>query len=86
MLSIWDAPSDRDYYDQFGPGESDEEPEYCADCGARSDKACEEWCSTNAPASEPAPTDDATLSAEPIEEQGTVRKRTNPHPLYVVLE
>ena len=70
MLSIWDAPSDRDYYDQFGAGEPDDELEsYCGDCGARSNQACEEWCSANTPASEPAPTDGATLSAEPVEGQ-----------------
>ena len=87
MLSIWDAPSDRDYYDQFGPGDPDEEPEsYCDHCGARWDQACEEWCCTNAPASEPAPTDGAALSAEPVEERGAVQKRTKPHLLYMVLE
>ena len=68
MLSIWDAPSDRDYYDQFGPGEADEEREfYCDHCGARWDQACEQWCITNAPASEPAPTDGGASSAWPLE-------------------
>jgi hypothetical protein len=55
MWSIWNAPSDRDYYDPYGSDEKHEEPEYCYHCGARWDQACEEWCCTNSPASEPAP-------------------------------
>jgi len=51
MWSMWDAPSDRDYYGQWEPPE---EPERCLDCGAREDQACEEWCSSSRPASEPA--------------------------------
>jgi hypothetical protein len=59
MWSIWNAPSDRDYYEQFGwDGEEADEPEYCGHCGARWDQACEEWCYSNAPAPEPAPIDD----------------------------
>ena len=57
MWSMWNAPSDRDYYDPYGADEQDEEPEYCCHCGARWDQACEEWCFTNAPASEPVPTE-----------------------------
>lgn len=57
MWSIWNAPSDRDYYDCYGDGDQDDEPEYCGHCGARWDQACEEWCCTNAPASEPTPTE-----------------------------
>jgi hypothetical protein len=54
MWSIWNAPSDRDYYDPFGWDEEDDEPQFCEHCGAREDQACEEWCVTNAPASETA--------------------------------
>jgi hypothetical protein len=51
MWSIWNAPSDRDYYDRFGwADEEDDEPEYCGHCGARWDQVCEEWCYSNAPA------------------------------------
>lgn len=36
MWSMWDAPSDRDYYDQFaGPEDNpadEEEPELCLHC------------------------------------------------------
>ena len=70
MLSIWNAPSDRDYYDQFRIDELEEDPEYCVHCGARWwDQACEEWCCSNAPASEPASTDGAASAAEPVEQQ-----------------
>jgi hypothetical protein len=44
MWSMWDAPSDRDYYGQFNPYPDEEEPEeemlragkpiHCAHCGA----------------------------------------------------
>ena len=54
MWSMWNAPSDRDYYDPLGLDDVDE-PEICEDCGARWDRACEEWCETNRPASEPVP-------------------------------
>lgn len=57
MWSIWNAPSDRDYYDSYGDSNQDDEPKYCGHCGARRDQACEEWCCTNAPASEPEPTE-----------------------------
>jgi hypothetical protein len=52
MWSMWNAPSDRDYYEPYGRDEENEQPEYCQYCGARWDQACEEWCDTNAPASE----------------------------------
>ena len=59
MWSMWDTPSDRDYHDQFGwNDEQDDEPEYCGQCGARWDQPCEEWCYSNLPAAEPAPIDD----------------------------
>ncbi len=60
MWSMWNAPSDRDYYDSQGWDEFDEddEPRYCDHCGAQWDQACEESCYANAPASEPAPTED----------------------------
>ena len=54
MWSMWNAPSDRDYYDPLGLEDVDE-PEICEGCGARWDRACEEWCETNRPASEPVP-------------------------------
>ena len=66
MWSMWNAPSDRDYYDPYGSDEQDEEPEYCCHCGARWDQACEEWCSTNAPASEPAPTESTERPARQV--------------------
>jgi hypothetical protein len=55
MWSMWNAPSDRDYYDPYESDEQDEEQEYCGHCGARWDEACEAWCCTKEPASEPAP-------------------------------
>jgi len=57
MWSMWNAPSERDYYDSQGWDEFDEddEPRYCWHCGAQWDQPCEESCYTNAPASEPAP-------------------------------
>jgi len=51
MWSMWNAPSDRDYYEQFSPPE---EEERCFSCGAGELQACEEWCETNRPAEEPA--------------------------------
>jgi len=49
MWSMWNAPSDRDYYDPFGLDCDDCEPEICGDCSARWDRgeACEEWSATN---------------------------------------
>jgi hypothetical protein len=69
MYSMWNAPSDRDYYDSLGAGSTypdEDEAEICQCCGARLDlgEACEEWCMTNQAASEPVP---VCLSA--IEEQ-----------------
>ena len=57
MWSMWNAPSDRDYYDQLGVDCDQDEPEICEDCGARWDRgeACEEWCATNRAEPEPAP-------------------------------
>src|SRR5215469_17249112 len=63
MWSMWNAPSDRDYYDPLGLEDVDE-PEICEGCGARWNRACEEWCETNRPASEPVP-----VSCPAVEEQ-----------------
>lgn len=52
MWSMWDAPSDRDYY---GDCEPPEQMERCYSCGADDLHPCEEWCDTNRPAEEPAP-------------------------------
>ena len=35
MWSMWNAPSDRDYYDPMGLDCDEDEPEICEDCGAR---------------------------------------------------
>src|SRR5215472_590249 len=64
VWSMWNAPSDRDYYDQCGAYCDGDEPEICEDCGARWDRACEDWCETNRPASEPVP-----VSCLAVEEQ-----------------
>ena len=66
MWSIWNAPSDRDYYDPSGLDEGDEQPEYCQHCGARWDQACEEWCDTNAPASEAPSAGQTEPEASPV--------------------
>jgi hypothetical protein len=58
MWSMWNAPSDRDYYDPCGRDDEDDQPEYCCHCGAGGDQACEEWCYTNAPAFEPTSAED----------------------------
>jgi hypothetical protein len=42
MWSMWNAPSDRDYY---GTGDEPDELEFCPNCGARCDEACEQNCS-----------------------------------------
>ena len=68
MWSMWNAPSDRDYYDPYGRDEEGDEPEGCVHCGARWDQACEEWCTTNAPASEAASED---ANSEPFGQTGT---------------
>ena len=65
MWSMWNAPSDRDYYEPYGRDEEDEEPEYCQHCGARWDQACEEWCDTNVPASEAPPAGQTERGASP---------------------
>lgn len=44
MWSMWDAPSDRDYYGDY------EEPAaevLCDGCGAGELEACEPWCLAN---------------------------------------
>jgi len=55
MWSMWNAPSDLDYYDSFGAFCDEDEAEICEDCGARWNlgEACEEWCETNRPVPEP---------------------------------
>jgi hypothetical protein len=66
MWSMWNAPSDRDYYDPFGAYCDEDEAEICVDCGARADRgdACEEWCATNRADPEPVP-----VSCVAVEEQ-----------------
>ena len=66
MWSMWNAPSDRDYYDPLGLDSDEDESEICEDCDARSDRgeACEEWCETNRPVPEPVP-----VGCSPVEEQ-----------------
>jgi hypothetical protein len=64
MWSMWNAPSDRDYYDPLGLDCDEDEPEICEDCGARRNQACEEWCETNRAEPEPAP-----VSCLAVEEQ-----------------
>ena len=61
MWSIWNAPSDRDYYDQFGSRWPDE-PELCHDCGAllEDSQPHEPWCPASLrPAAEPAPSEES---------------------------
>lgn len=60
--TIWDAPSDRDYYGQqanasFTCEDDDEDgdPNACRECGATPDEAHEEWCPYHRSAPEPAP-------------------------------
>jgi hypothetical protein len=65
MWSMWNAPSDRDYYEPYGPDDEDEQPQHCQHCGAREDQACEEWCDTNTPASEAPPSGQTGLEASP---------------------
>lgn len=45
-----------DYYDDHDYWYDDDEPPRCPYCG--SFDVCEEWCETERPAQEPAPTDD----------------------------
>jgi hypothetical protein len=52
MYSMWNAPSDRDYYEQYAEPEAEER---CFDCGAGELQACEERCMTNQSAEEPQP-------------------------------
>ena len=66
MSSMWNAPSDSDYYEPFGAYCGEDEPEICGDCGARWDlgEACEDRCETNRPVPEPVP-----VSCPAVEEQ-----------------
>jgi hypothetical protein len=66
MWSMWNAPSDRDYYDPFGADRDEDEAEICGDCGGRWDRAvaCEEWCTTNRAEPESVP-----VSCPAVEEQ-----------------
>lgn len=53
--SIWNAPSDRDYYEQLGP-RWPEDPEHCHECGAAvEEQPHEPWCPENKPSKEAAP-------------------------------
>jgi len=63
---MWNAPSDRDYYDPLGLDCDEDEPDICRDCGTRWDlgEACEDWCETNRPVPEPVP-----VSCLAVEEQ-----------------
>jgi hypothetical protein len=64
MWSMWNAPTNRDYYDPFGAYCVENEGEICEDCAARWDlgEACEDWCETNRPVPEPVPV--SCLAAE----------------------
>ena len=66
MWSMWNAPSDRDYYYPLGADWDEDQAEICADCDARRDlgEACEDWCETNRAAPEPVP-----VSCLSVEEQ-----------------
>ena len=79
MWSIWNAPSDRDYYDQFGRDEPEEEPG-CCHCGASWDQACEEWCCTNMPALEPPPAESNELELLPAKPKELTRCPTGDDP------
>jgi hypothetical protein len=63
---MWNAPSDRDYYDPFGAYCDEDGAEICVDCDARWDRgeACEDWCETNRPVPEP-----VVVSCLAVEEQ-----------------
>ena len=67
MWSMWNAPSDRDYFDPLGLDCDADEPEICEDCGARWDRgeACED-CLRNESAHVGAGTDQLLA----VEEQG----------------
>jgi hypothetical protein len=55
MWSMWNAASDRDYYDRFGAYCDEDEAEICEDCSARWDlgAARDDWCATNRSVPEP---------------------------------
>ncbi len=63
MWSMWNAPSDRDYYGSDGRLEEEDYGDQCLECGASGNLACQEWCKTRQIATEPAPTNapEATL-------------------------
>lgn len=50
MMSMWTAPSDRDYYAFDSIEEYDYDPDFCLSCGAYPNQACEPWCETRMPA------------------------------------
>ena len=68
MWSMWNAPSDRDYYDSLGADCDEDEPDICGGCGARWDlgEACEEWCATNRAEPEPAPVGCLTVEEQEV--------------------
>ena len=66
MWSMWNAPSDRDYYDPLGLDCDEDEPEICEDCGARWNQACEDWCETNRPVAETVPIICPTLEEQEV--------------------
>jgi hypothetical protein len=65
MWSMWNAPSDRDYYDPQGMSDEREEENYCHCCGARDSQICEPWCASNSAASEAASVSEADEPADP---------------------
>ena len=73
MWSMWNAPSDRDYYEPMGLDCDEDEPEICGDCSARWDRgeACEDWCETNRPVPEPVAVSCLEQKVTFLEEAGT---------------
>ena len=71
MWSMWNAPSDRDYYDSLDADRDEDEAEICGDCSARWDlgEACEDWCETNRAEPEP-----VQVSCRAVEEQEVANK------------
>ena len=68
MWSLWNAPSDRDYYDSLGADWDEDEAEICEDCCARWDRgeACEEWCATNRAEPEAVPVSCLTVEEQEV--------------------
>jgi hypothetical protein len=66
---MWNAPSDRDYYDSLGAYWDEDQGEVCGDCGARLDlrEACEEWCETNRAKPEPVAASGLAVDEQEIE-------------------